>query len=102
MFTTSLHFFNAQSDRAPKNLALARYDDVARLLTGNSHAAAPDGLAWLRELVNTLKIPPLRSYGLKREEIPEVVAAAQKASSMNANPIVLTPEELTSVLLSAT
>jgi alcohol dehydrogenase class IV len=87
--------------RASQNPALTRYDEVARLLTGKLHAAADDAVEWLRDLVNVLNIPALRSYGLTRGELPAVVEDAQKASSMKANPIVLTAEELLSVLLSA-
>jgi alcohol dehydrogenase class IV len=87
--------------RAPQSLALERYEEVARLVTNRAHASAADGVEWLRELVASLQIPPLRTYGLTQADVPAVVDAAQKASSMKANPIALTPEELGAVLSAA-
>jgi alcohol dehydrogenase class IV len=45
-----------------------------------------------------LKVPRLGSFGIQREHFPGLVAKAANASSMKANPIVLTPEELTEIL----
>lgn len=87
--------------RAPQHPALARYDEIARLLTGGGHANATDGIAWVRELVRHCAIPGLAAYGVTRADIPAVVAAAAQASSMKANPIALTPDELTAILDSA-
>lgn len=88
----------ALRERAPGNDALARYDQVARVLTGNSDANAAAGVEFVRSLTARLKIPPLSTYGLTREHNAELVERAAKASSMKANPIALTPEELTEVL----
>ena len=60
-----------------------------------------DGVAWVRELCADLAIPSLATFGVTQAEIPEVVAKAQKASSMQGNPIVLTVEELTQILQQA-
>jgi alcohol dehydrogenase class IV len=87
--------------RAAQNGAIHRYEDVARLLTGDAHATAADGVKWLIGLVNALNIPPLRSHGMTREDIPAVIEAAQNASSMKANPIQLTPGELQGILAAA-
>ena len=43
----------------PDNPALARYVELARLLTGQSHAAVEDGIAWVRALCHDLGIPGL-------------------------------------------
>jgi alcohol dehydrogenase class IV len=91
----------ALSARAPQQVALQRYDEVARLLTGNGHATATDGIKWVRDLVSELKIPLLRSHGMKSDDLPAVVDAAQNASSMKANPILLTPAELHAILANA-
>jgi alcohol dehydrogenase class IV len=87
--------------RAPGHAALRRYDEIARLLTGRSGATADDGVRWLRELVATLKIPALAAYGVAPSDIPALTAAAAKASSMKANVIALTPEELGMILAAA-
>ena len=55
----------------------------------------------VRELVADLKIPPLRTFGIKAEHEKELVEKAAQASSMKANPIALTPEEIAGVLRAA-
>jgi len=78
--------------------ALKRYDQIARMCTGNEHATADAGVDWVFQLVDELQIPRLGTYGIKSEHVDELVRAATKASSMKANPIVLTPEELAETL----
>jgi len=80
--------------RMPDTPAAARYDEVARIATGDTSARAEDAVVWLRELVAELSVPGLSSYGVGVEDIPRVVAAARQASSMQGNPIVLTDAEL--------
>jgi alcohol dehydrogenase class IV len=87
--------------RAPGHPALPRYQEIARILTGNPAAQPEDGPAWAADLCRQLEIPTLRSYGVSTDRIPSVVEKAAKASSMKANPIVLTTEELTGVLEAA-
>jgi alcohol dehydrogenase class IV len=49
-------------------------------------------------LVKDLRIPRLNTYGIKQEHLAELVEKSAKASSMKANPIVLTREELAEIL----
>ena len=91
----------ALRSRSPDSPALLRYDQVARLLTDCGHATADDGVAWVDRLVHDLQITPLRSYGLTMAEVPSVVEKAARASSMKANPVVLTHEELAAILQAA-
>ena len=88
----------ALRERDPEGGALTRYRRIACLLTGDADAAADAGVAWVRQLVADLRIPPLRDYGIKPEHVAEVVASAANASSMKANPIALTTQELTTTL----
>lgn len=87
--------------RDPKHPALARYVELARLLTGRASAEAHATVGWLRDLVDELEIPPLRQYGLSAQAFPLLVANARRSSSMQGNPIVLSVDELTSVLEAA-
>jgi alcohol dehydrogenase class IV len=87
--------------RAPEHPSLARYADVARILTGRESAHALDAVNWLHELVEELAIPRFAAYGLTAPAIPELVTRAQASSSMQGNPIPLTPEELTQTLHAA-
>jgi alcohol dehydrogenase class IV len=91
----------ALRQREPASEVLRRYDEVACLLTGNPPAKADDGVEWVRALVTELRIPPLGRYGLGREHTAELVEKSAKASSMKANPIVLTPAELAATLEAA-
>ncbi len=84
--------------RAPASEVLRRYDEVARLLTDNPNAEAADGVEWVRDLVNKLQIPGLAVYGIRREDIETLVPKAEQASSMKANPIILTHDELVDIL----
>jgi len=88
----------ALRQRAPDGEALRRYDKVAQLLIGKVSATADDGVEWVRHLAGDLKIPRLGAYGIKSEHVAELVKKSMQASSMKANPIALTPEELAETL----
>ena len=77
---------------------LARYEEVARLLTGRAEASIEDGCAWVRTLVDELGIRPLSAFGLRREALPTVVDESMRSSSMKGNPFVLPAEILSAVL----
>ena len=87
--------------REPRSEALARYERVAALLTGQPRATAEAGAEWLQRLVIDLDIPPLASHGITDEHVPDLVEKAGGASSMRANPIILTAGELSAILESA-
>jgi len=91
----------ALRQRAPGSDALRRYDEVARLLTGNPHATAGDAVQWIAEICRRLAIPPLRTYGVRPEDFAAIAEKAAKASSMKANPVVLIPEELIEIVTRA-
>ena len=95
---TNLH---ALRSRLPDSPSIARYTDVARLVTGKKNATAEDGAAWVRELCQMLNIRPLAEYGLKAEDYPALVEQSQKANSMKGNPLALTNVELMAVLAEA-
>ena len=88
----------ALHERQPGGATLARYEEVARLLTGRQDATAPDGAAWLHDLIASLDVPPLARYGISHDDVPALVEAASRASSMRANPVALTPGELAGIL----
>ena len=88
----------ALRERDAGTASLARYDEVARLLTGRAEARAEDGVAWLRTLVEELAVPRLSAYGIRRDDVTTVAAQARRASSMQGNPVELTDEELCEAL----
>jgi alcohol dehydrogenase class IV len=91
----------ALRERAPDSDALARYAEVARLLTGDAAATPEDGAAWARQLLADLTIAPLSAYGVTEESVTAIVEKAAVASSMQGNPIALTADELSAILRSA-
>jgi len=87
--------------RQPDGPALARYEELARILTGKLDATVEDALRWVGALCHDLNVPGLSAYGVTRADFPILAQKAAAASSMKANPIVLTPEELGEVLAQA-
>lgn len=87
----------ALRERAPDHPALAKYQDTARILTGNRQARAEDAISWIVELCTRLAVHSLGDLGLHCEQIPVVVEKAQKASSMKANPLPLTDAEIADI-----
>ena len=85
-------------ERQPDSPSLRRYDEVARILTGDPGAEAADGVQWVRRLCDDLRVPTLAAYGIRPEDFPALVQKAAEASSMKPNPIVLTPAELKEIL----
>ena len=57
--------------------------------------------AWVRELREHLQIPKLRAYGITEQNIPVLCEKAAAASSMKANPLALSRQELETILRQA-
>jgi alcohol dehydrogenase class IV len=91
----------ALRDRVPASPVLARYDEIGRLVTGRTTATASDAVAWIEDLCAALAVPPLAEFGLTEREFDEVIAKSKVASSMKGNPIVLTDDELRTILAAA-
>lgn len=80
---------------------ISRYDKVAQWVVGRTTAQADDGVRWVKDLCATLNVPSLAEFGLTERDFPEVIAKAQKSSSMKGNPIKLTDDELLKILKKA-
>lgn len=93
--------FRALADRAPAHPALRRGAELALLLTGADGGGLQDALAWLDDLRRALAVPGLARQGVTEADLPDVVAAAARASSMKAHPITLTGRELTEIVTRA-
>ena len=87
--------------RAPRHPSLGRYGEIARFVTGRPTADADDLVTFTSDLVRELRIPWLSSYGVSESDVAAIVNAAVKASSMKANPISLTADELAGVVSGA-
>jgi alcohol dehydrogenase class IV len=92
---------NAMQVRQPGNPALKKYAHTGRLLSGKdelNEAAALDALcSWLKDCSEQLHLPRLGDYGISESDFPLIVANS-RGSSMQTNPIVLTDEEIESIL----
>lgn len=84
----------ALQSRAPGSPAIPRYAEVATWLTGDERASAGDGVDWIERLCAELSVPTLASFGVGRADVEDLVERAQRASSMQGNPIVLEHDEL--------
>ena len=84
--------------RGPEHPAIARYAEIAQILTGDKNATASDGVAWMSDLVRSLNIPALSVYGMSEENFSEAVEKTMKASSFKGNPIPLNEAELRGIL----
>ncbi|MBN1201634.1 MAG: iron-containing alcohol dehydrogenase [Anaerolineae bacterium] len=84
--------------REPDSPALARYDTVARILTGDDTAACDDGVAWIRDICHALKVPVLSSFGLTRGDFDTLIEKSAVSSSMKGNPIKLTADDMRAIL----
>jgi len=89
---------DALLQRDPGSEALQRYEEVARIVTGDAAARAPDGVRWIQELCQQLVIPPLGHHGLTNADFPDLIEKAKRASSMQGNPLKLSDTELEEIL----
>jgi alcohol dehydrogenase class IV len=80
--------------RAPQSPVLGRYHELNGLL-----AAGGDAVAWTTKLASALGIPKLAALGIGPDDVPLLVEKSKVASSMRGNPIVLTDEELATIVL---
>ena len=61
------------------------------------YAGVPD-VSWVEETVKMLEVKPLTYYGVDWARADEIVAKAQRSSSMKGNPVALADDELHAVL----
>ena len=77
---------------------LARLREVARLVTGQMNATTEELVRWVTALTRDLGIPGLSAYGVAADHHPELCRQAAQASSMKANPVVLSDADLREIL----
>ena len=89
----------ALKQQDPSSPILARYEEIARLITGNPRATIEAGIDWMRKLVSDLGITGLGALGVSAANIPIIVDLATQASSMRINPVALSKDELAEILV---
>ena len=92
---------SALEERDPASIALSRYAAVGWLFTGRAGANDAEARAALvpalEQLTARLGVPRLSAFGITESSIPALVADS-RGSSMKTNPIVLTDDEIASIL----
>ena len=91
----------ALQERKPTSEVFKKYEKVARIVTKNEKAKPRDLIRWTDELYEKLNMPHLSEVDLKEEQIEELISKAKISNSMKGNPIVLTDEELRSIIKNA-
>jgi alcohol dehydrogenase class IV len=76
----------AAKERLEESAVVPRFEQIRRVMGD------------LGELVQALKIPPLRVHGVMRENFPEIIEKAKTSNSMKGNPVVLEDDELREIL----
>jgi alcohol dehydrogenase class IV len=89
----------ALRERDDHNPALRRYAEIARILTGKDDTGS--GVDYVRDLVEEIRLPRLRAYGVTPDAFAEIADKASRASSMKGNPIMLTQSEIVGIIDSA-
>ena len=87
--------------RASDHPSIERYRQVAVALTGDSTASPDAGVRAVIRLCQDLAVPGLHTYGVSDRHVEEVCRKARDASSMKANPIELSDDELRAMLMAA-
>jgi alcohol dehydrogenase len=88
--------------RQPDSIALSRYAQVGRLLVKQPELDQESALAALQNTLTrwtkTLALPTLSHYGMTASDV-ELIVKESGGNSMKTNPLVLTEQELTQILL---
>lgn len=92
----------ALGERGKDSPALTKYAHIGSLLTGRAYTEAHQGtealVQCLREWTSRLGLRKLSHFGIQSGDIGRIVANA-RGSSMQTNPLRLTDEELSEILL---
>ncbi len=94
---TAANIKTLQTDN-PQGVVMMRFTEIARLLTGDAHATAHDGVQWLQTMADALQIPALRQWKLRPEEVPALAKQSLNASSMQGNPVTLSTETIEAII----
>jgi alcohol dehydrogenase class IV len=99
-FVTEMNI-SALQLREPESPALARYQEVAQIVTEKPEAEPSDAITWVQNFCSRFKLPPLADYKITEADFPPLIEKAQESSSMKGNPIKLSEEELVKILRKA-
>jgi alcohol dehydrogenase class IV len=89
--------FRVAQERAAAE-TLAKFDELARLLTGGARGRGAEVPALLRDLRVRLGIPRLAEFGIQPGDLADIAAKAAQSSSMKGNPVPLETGRLIGIL----
>jgi len=93
---------HALKERAPESSALTKYANIGRLISGDKSLDDKSAQQYLVEQLKNwethMQMPNLSSYGVTDADLNHIVSHA-RGSSMKTNPIVLTDDEIKSILI---
>ncbi len=91
----------AMQERDANNIALQKYAQIGRFLCDQPHlddnTARQQLVKTLADWTQEMAIPRLATYGVRRGDFDRVVAGS-RGSSMKTNPIILTDDEVKTIL----
>ena len=105
LWQTTRTNISALTERAPESPALPKYADAGRILA-DLPSSIRDGAArvalvdTLHDMVQALDVPKLSAFEMTPAHVPLVVADSP-GSSMRTNPVALTDDELSDILVQA-
>jgi alcohol dehydrogenase class IV len=95
----------AISIKDPTSPLLLKYAEVGEILAGKKFSkrveAIEAAVGFVQNICLEMNIKGLAEYGVKEKDVQEAAEKAAKASSMKANPVVFTLEELDNILKAA-
>ena len=81
------------------------YGEIGRVLANQPHLGDPEaidvGIRLTQDLLQELRIPALRQFGLGEGDVAAMVGLARKSSSMRYNPVALPEAAMAEVLRKA-
>lgn len=81
-----------------RNDVLHRYAKVAQILTGRINAHIEDSVLWVNMMLDKLKLPELREFGVCSTSFEQVAEDALKSVAIKGNPLPLTEGRLVYIL----
>lgn len=90
--------YQALKSRDSQSEKIARFLEIARMVTNHNDAQIEDGITWFQELCRKLNIPHLKQFGISSKDSREIIENVKRASSTKGNPIQLNDDELLQIL----
>ncbi len=78
----------------PNSEYLAKFQEVAKIITKNNEAKGEDGVAWIRKLCLEMKVSRLADFGISKDDFKVIAEKSSTSSSMQGNPIKLSMDDL--------